>query len=358
MVRWPLVGLTWIALLSGSAQPARHDGEIVANDNRTPAGVHRGGSLAVRLVAARGIWYPEEREGPAHEVYAFGEEGRGLSNPGPLLRVTVGTEIEATIHNRIPGATLHLHGLHNRPGKPTVLIVPAGKTRSIRFRAGAPGTYFYWATTRGAGQLRDRFGMESQLTGAFIVDPPGPRPPDHVFVIGIEDDSAAIPALRHIRAAVVNGRSWPHSETATVAAGDTVRMRWINASDRLHPMHLHGFYFTVDSHGDIAEDTLYDAARKRLAVTELLRQGQTFSLTWVPERPGNWLMHCHMAEHMSPHLRGAPPVEHGSGDMPNHALKVMAGLVTGWRVLPSAHSSPASRPDPPRPLRKMRLLVQ
>ena len=358
MVRWPLVGLTWIALLSGSAQPAPHDDEIVANDNRTPAGVHRGGSLAVRLVAARGIWYPEEREGPAHEVYAFGEEGRGLSNPGPLLRVTVGTEIEATIHNRIPGATLHLHGLHNRPGKPTVLIVPAGKTRSIRFRAGAPGTYFYWATTRGAGQLRDRFGMESQLTGAFIVDPPGPRPPDHVFVIGIEDDSAAIPALRHIRAAVVNGRSWPHSETATVAAGDTVRMRWINASDRLHPMHLHGFYFTVDSHGDIAEDTLYDAARKRLAVTELLRQGQTFSLTWVPERPGNWLMHCHMAEHMSPHLRGAPPVEHGSGDMPNHALKVMAGLVTGWRVLPSAHSSPASRPDPPRPLRRMRLLVQ
>ena len=113
-VKVPQLGITWIALLSGSAQPAPHDDEIVPNDNRTPAGVQHGGSLSVRLVAARGMWYPEEREGPAHEVYAFGEEGRGLSNPGPLLRVTVGTEIEATIHNRIPGATLHLHG---RPGE-------------------------------------------------------------------------------------------------------------------------------------------------------------------------------------------------------------------------------------------------
>jgi FtsP/CotA-like multicopper oxidase with cupredoxin domain len=328
--------------------------EIKSNDNTAAAGRLEGGLLTLKLTAAPGVWFPEKKEGPGHQVYAFGEEGR-LSTPGPMLRVPTGTEIKVTVANRIPGKPLHVHGLHDRPSSPTVLAVPSGQTRTVRFTVTEPGTYFYWGSTRGAARIQDRFGPESQLLGALIVDPPGDVPRDHVYLIGIEDDSGATPADRHTRSAVINGRSWPHSQISTVTSGDTVRMRWINTSDRVHPMHLHGFYFTVNGRGDIARDTSYDDTSKRLAVTELMLQGQTMSVSWVPERPGNWLMHCHMAAHMSPDLR-ARQVAMGGKSKHNHTMDVMAGLVIGWRVLPGPKSAAPGAEAGPR--RNFRLLVQ
>ena len=330
--------------------------EIESNDNSTPAGRLEAGLLTVSLTAAPGLWYPEEKEGPGHKVYAFGEEGGGLSTPGPMIRVPTGTEIEVTVRNRILGKPLHVHGLHDRPGPPTVLVVPSGKTRTVRFRVTSPGTYFYWGSTRGVARIQDRFGPESQLMGALIVDPQGDVPRDHVYMIGIEDDSADVPADRHTRSAVINGRSWPHSQISTVTVGDTVRMRWINTSDRTHPIHLHGFYFTVNARGDIAQDTSYDDASKRLAVTELMLQGRTMSVSWVPERAGNWLMHCHMAAHMSPDLRARHVAMAGTSKH-NHTMDVMAGLVIGWRVLPGAKGAAPVVKAPP-PGRSLRLLVQ
>ena len=329
--------------------------EIKSNDNSVAAGRLEGGLLTVNLTAAPGLWFPEEKEGSEHQVYAFGEEGRDLSTPGPMLRVPTGTEIKVTVANRISGKPLQVHGLHDRPGASTVLVVPSGETRTVEFRVTSPGTYFYWGSVRGAARIQDRFGAESQLMGALIVDPPGDVPRDHVYMIGIEDDSGAVPADRHTRSAVINGRSWPHSQISTVTVGDTVRMRWINTSDRTHPIHLHGFYFTVNGRGDIARDTSYDDAGKRLAVTELMLQGQTMTVTWVPERPGNWLMHCHMAAHMSPDLR-ARHVAMGGKPKHNHTMETMAGLVIGWRVLPSPKSAAPAAEAGPR--RNLRLLVQ
>ena len=329
--------------------------EIKSNDNSVAAGRLEGGLLTVNLTAAPGLWFPEEKEGSEHQVYAFGEEGRDLSTPGPMLRVPTGTEIKVTVANRISGKPLQVHGLHDRPGASTVLVVPSGETRTVEFRVTSPGTYFYWGSVRGAARIQDRFGAESQLMGALIVDPPGDVPRDHVYMIGIEDDSGAVPADRRTRSAVINGRSWPHSQISTVTVGDTVRMRWINTSDRTHPIHLHGFYFTVNGRGDIARDTSYDDAGKRLAVTELMLQGQTMTVTWVPERPGNWLMHCHMAAHMSPDLR-ARHVAMGGKPKHNHTMETMAGLVIGWRVLPSPKSAAPAAEAGPR--RNLRLLVQ
>ena len=349
-------GVLGIALLTLVSRPGSE--EIRSNDNRSPAGQLREQVLTVNLTAGAGVWFPEDTAGEGHQVYAFGETGRGLSNPGPLLRVPAGTEIRATIRNQIPGLPLLVHGLFDRPGTPEVVTVPTGETRSVRFRVTAPGTYYYWGSTQGVARLRDRFGPESQLTGALIVDPPGVRPRDHVFIIGVEDEPGATPADRHTRAAVINGRSWPHTQIATVTEGDTVLMRWINASDRQHPMHLHGFYFTVDRHGDMAQDTSYDTSQKRLAVTELMPQGQTMSLSWIADRPGNWLMHCHMAAHMSPDLRAHPASITTGMTGHNHTMEVMAGLVVGWRVLPKTQASHASASPSVGRYRELRLLVQ
>ena len=329
--------------------------DVRTNDNRTAGGSLRGDVLRIDLMAARGQWYPERDEGPAHEVYVFGEQGKPLQNPGPMIRVPIGTEVRATIRNSIEGAPLTVHGLHDRPGRPRPLTIASGTVDSVRFRLSRPGTYHYWGTTRGASTLRDRWGMESQLLGAIIVDSAPPDTSERILVIGVEDDSGSTPGLRHLRAAVINGLSWPHSPPSDVRQGDTVRTRWLNLSDRVHPIHLHGFYFTVDRRGDIALDSAYDSASKRIAVTELLGQGQTMAVHWVAERPGNWLMHCHMTEHMSHELRSRPAAMDDAGH--NHSMHAMSGLVVGWRVAPRAGADPAASPAGLAPHR-VRLLVQ
>ncbi len=284
---------------SVSPQPESNFPEILANQNRSFAGELREGVLTVELEARTGLWYPEEREGPGLEVQAFAEPGRSLQIPGPLIRAPEGTEIHISVRNSIPGATLVVHGLCTRPANSDeTLGIPPSATREVHFKVGTPGTYYYWATTTGTPFLK-RVGVDSQLTGALIVDPPGVKlPDDRVFVIGLwadDGDPKANPP-RPVRAAfVINGRSWPHTERLTYTAGDTVHWRWINASIANHPMHLHGYFYLVESKGDAGRDTIYADPERRLENTELMLPGSTMSLTWFPTRPGNWLFHCRTA---------------------------------------------------------------
>src|SRR5215469_15387330 len=68
---------------------------ILANQNHVPAGTLRDGILTIHLEIAKGVWHPEAENGVALSVYAFGESGKSLQNPGPLIRVPQGTEIQA-----------------------------------------------------------------------------------------------------------------------------------------------------------------------------------------------------------------------------------------------------------------------
>ena len=43
----------------------------------------------------------------------------------------------------------------------------------MTFSAGAPGAYYYWATAGGDTLEGRPYKEDSQLYGAFIVDPPG-----------------------------------------------------------------------------------------------------------------------------------------------------------------------------------------
>jgi FtsP/CotA-like multicopper oxidase with cupredoxin domain len=341
------------------AQAGPHP-EIVVHDNRAPAGTLENGVLTVELEAGTGIWHPEKDHGPGHVVHAFAEDGGAFTIPGPLLRVTEGTELRIRISNRIADQPLVVHGLHTRPGAAgDTLHVPPGGEREVRFQAGAPGTYFYWATTTGAATTGLVVGGESQLNGAFIVDPPGrPRVEDRIFVIGLwlDPDELAVKGrfgeIINNRAVVVNGLSWPHTERLSHTAGDSIRWRWINTTDRPHPMHLHGSHFRVDSRGDAVRDTIYTGDGRRLAVTESVPIGGTFTMLWVPARPGNWLFHCHTLGHIAPELRLASKVD--GRHVGNHALEAMAGLVLGIEILPGPFAEPA---DPPPPARRIRLVA-
>jgi len=335
-----------------SAPPTAAEPEgILANANRTPAGRLAGGVLTVHLVARRGRWFPEESEGAGLDVEAFAEEGGALRNPGPLIRVGEGTVIRASVRNAIPAETLIVHGLHTRPGSgdDTIQVAP-GASRAVRFPAGQPGTYLYWGTTTGARTIRGRHGRDSQLSGAFVVDRRGARPADRVFVMSVFEDTLEVAGRRDSYEVVAfNGRSYPHTETLAYTIGDSVRWRVVNASDREHPMHLHGFFFRVDARGDGERDTAYGPDQRRLAVTESMDAGTTMRLAWSPDRPGNWIFHCHIAYHIGPflHLPRTPADTMPEGHM--------AGLVLALHVRPG----PLTRPtDPPADTQRIRLVAQ
>jgi FtsP/CotA-like multicopper oxidase with cupredoxin domain len=82
----------------------------------------------------------------------------------------------------------------------------------------------------------------------------------------------------HFQVFAVNGLSWPRTESFSFSLGDTVTWRVINASGHGHPMHLHGFHYTVESRGYELEDTLFAPTSRRLAVTEFLRTTATLRL--------------------------------------------------------------------------------
>jgi FtsP/CotA-like multicopper oxidase with cupredoxin domain len=75
--------------------------EIVANQNRTPAGKLENGVLNVQLELREGAWRPEADDGPQLFVQAFGEAGRAAQIPGPMLRMTEGTRVHVTVANKL-----------------------------------------------------------------------------------------------------------------------------------------------------------------------------------------------------------------------------------------------------------------
>lgn len=333
-----------------SSQRTAAPERIVANTNRVAAGRLERGVLTVRLEARRGIFRPQADDGPGVPVQAFGEAGRPLQIPGPLVRVVEGTVVHAIVRNTLTDSTLVVHGLHTRSGtSDDTLQIGPGSTREVRFVAGAPGTYFYWGSTTGRTVQDDRW-VDSGLSGAFIVDEAGvrARPADRVFVIGLwlkpADSLTGEPEREFM---VINGKSWPHTERLDLSQGDTVRWRWVNASSSSHPMHLHGFYYQVLSRGTSAADTVYPRGGGRRVVTETMPPGGTMAVRWAPERPGNWVFHCHFAFHVSSELY----MSSGGG---GHN---MSGLVLGMRVRPRWGAVPTGAAGGAAPV-PLRLLVR
>jgi FtsP/CotA-like multicopper oxidase with cupredoxin domain len=327
--------------------------QVVPNDNRVAAGELKNNILELHLELREVGWCPEEEGGGHRDVYVFAEAGHTAQNPGPLIRVPQGTEIHASIRNTLPLAA-KVHGLHQHPGDANeALNIAAGETREVRFTAGGPGTYMYWATTANH-TLEDRDLGETLLDGAFIVDPAGAKADDRIFVLGIWT-KGKIPFGEEIT--VINGKSWPHGEHLTYTAGDTVHWRVINPTASQHAMHLHGFYFAVDAVGDGEKYERYSKEQRRTEVTELIDIGHAFELTWTPDRTGNWLFHCHMVSHMSPSESLHPPTAKAvSYPAAEHDHNIsMAGLVVGITVLPSANFKPAVLST--SPARKLQLII-
>jgi FtsP/CotA-like multicopper oxidase with cupredoxin domain len=338
------LGIAFLILfcLAALAQAAENSSlpRVVANDNRTPAGQLKNGVLDLRLALTAGVWYPEEEGGSHRDVYIFSEEGHAPQCSGPLIRVPQGTQIQISIRNTLPVAA-KIYGLHRHPGDPkdAVALAP-GETRQLQFLAGEPGTYFYWATTSDKTlELRD--DKETLLSGAFLIDPPGAKLDDRIFVLGMWTKGMNTDAEDAFL--FINGKSWPYTERLTYKRGEISHWHVINPTESDHAMHLHGFYFTVDGAGDGEHYARYSEEQRRSAVTEHIDVGHTFEMSWTPDREGNWLFHCHMLLHMTSTDVSHPKEAQSAAHKAAHEHSAgMGGLVMGITVLPGATRAPNS----------------
>jgi FtsP/CotA-like multicopper oxidase with cupredoxin domain len=265
---------------SVNAQPAAD--EILADDNRTPAGKLQDGVLTLSLEIRTGVWHAEAEDGPPLYVQAFGETGKPAQIPAPLVRVPVGTTVHVTITNTL-NTPATVFGFVTRPASSDPGVgIARNQTREITFAAGAPGTYLYWARTvtppgkdRFAGDqpFALPFKADAELNGAFIVDAAGPAPSDRIFVI---DALQADQDILHHRFNVltINGKNYPYTEPLQYSMGETIRWRVINASHIDHPMHLHGTFYRVLSLGDVDQDTQYEPGEQQTVVTQDLPGGE------------------------------------------------------------------------------------
>ena len=362
-----VIGLEPRQVLTRPASPVRDCRQLppstfpaaAVNRNERSAGVSTDRGLLLHLVATRGAWRPEGDEGCAIDVDMFAEEDGPPLVPGPLIRVRVGTPITATIRNALPD-TLWLSGLQDHvSGHVDSIAVPPAATRDLRFVPTVPGTYFYRGH-HGPGNFILQTTQSGQLIGAFVVDPAGAMPVrDRVFVITSWIDTTDIrpDRPRAFFTLSINGRSWPHSERVAYDVGDSVHWRVINNSPVFHTMHLHGFYFRVDSRGWAGGDTTYTGDARRMVVTELMQPGTSMAVSWRPDRAGNWLFHCHEALHTSPdvrldHMRLA--TRSAPTDAADHMSAGMAGLILGVQVRASPNEA-SQRPFVPE--RSLRLFA-
>jgi FtsP/CotA-like multicopper oxidase with cupredoxin domain len=323
---------------------------VVFNDNVAGAGTLRRGELELTLEVRDALWHLLGDDEAPLQVLAFAEPGRAPTIPSPMIRVPAGTWVQATVHNPTD-APLVVHGLSSRlQTELDSLVVPAGGSAETRFLADVAGTYYYWATNTGTqlsgAPMERRVFQDSQLGGALIVDPAGGSPPDRVLFIGMlvdgRDEEGNPDGVWDYP--VINGRPWPHTERMTYALGDTIRWRLVNGSYDVHPMHLHGFHYEVEARGDLARDTVFWPAERRVAVTERMLPGQTMTMAWVPNRPGGWLFHCHLSFHVQPNprigeARGTREergrdirLGHPDHDPHNHVESGMGGLMMAVQV--------------------------
>ena len=318
------------------------------NDNTVAAGTLKDGVLTVSLDARRAMWHPDGDSLPGLLIPVFAEEGKPALVPGPLIRVPAGTEVRLSVRNSLDGDTLtfFMPSLTKGVAGGDSVMIPPGEARDLRLRADAPGNYIYRA--RMNDWLSRGLFLGGLMTGAVVVDEPGVvQPKDRVLVLLTWADSVVgnVPAGRVVFA--INGRGWPHTERLHATVGDTVRWRVFNAALEVHPMHLHGFYYRVDDLSGplVQRDGQGHAGRK--VVTERMSPLSAMSMTWVPERAGNWLFHCHFQIHVVPHApldagaarttgaqraaarRAVRAAYAASGHAENHSLTGMGGLVMG-----------------------------
>ncbi len=89
----------------------------------------------------------------------------------------------------------------------------------------------------------------------------------------------------------INGHAFPDHAHVPLARARWSRLRFVNQSARLHPIHLHGMFFRLLARNGAAVDEPF------FRDTVLVHGQEIVDIGVVPLDEGEWMMHCHILEH-------------------------------------------------------------
>ena len=215
-------------------------------------------------------------------VMALGYNGQW---PGPTIRVTQGDKVRVIFTNNLKETTgVHFHGVEFddffQDGVPFVTQLPIipGESYTYEFTAVNAGSLMYHSHHNATDQVG------RGLLGAFIVDPkPEPIAYDREY-IWISNDS--------LGGFTINGHGFPAVVPVLAAAGETVRVRFMNEGIMMHPFHLHGMPMRV-----IARDGWPLGGAEFSCDTLGVNPGERWDVLINAKTPGVWAFHCHILPH-------------------------------------------------------------
>jgi FtsP/CotA-like multicopper oxidase with cupredoxin domain len=122
-----------------------------------------------------------------------------------------------------------------------------------------------------AGRLLDVFDLRA-------VEASDSRTPDRTIDLTLSG------GMMMSTAWTIDGQAYPDADPIEIHEGERIRIRMVNHSMMLHPMHLHGHFFRT---GDVVKDTVIVPPHMGRA-----------SLDFTADNPGDWFFHCHNIYHM------------------------------------------------------------
>jgi manganese oxidase len=212
--------------------------------------------------------------------------------PGPLLRVQEGDKVRVNYTNKLPEpSVVHFHGPripNAMDGVPDVTqpVVKPGETFPYEFTANPAGTYMYHSHHNSV--VQEPAGQH----GLIIIDP---KPGSAEAIRDAKFDRDVVQVLNEFNGYfTINGKAFPATEPIEVKQGERVRIRLVNLGQALHPMHLHGYHFTV-----IGTDGRPVQGPPLEKDTVTLGPGERVDLEFLADHPGTWVFHCHILSHVA-----------------------------------------------------------
>ena len=236
---------------------------------------------------------------PGMTVNCWGYNG---STPGPTIEAVEGDRVRILVTNRLPEhTTIHWHGIFlpngmDGVGGLTQPHIEPGETYVYEFTLRQHGSFMYHP--HADEMLQAAVGM----MGMFIIHPKVPTEPrvdrDFCFMLHAWDIEPgtyiAKPAtMTEFNMWTFNSRVFPGIDPLVVRQGDRVRIRIANMSMHDHPIHIHGFSYTVTGTegGQVPKAAQIPEATVNVAV------GAIRAMEFVADEPGDWPLHCHKSHH-------------------------------------------------------------
>ncbi len=275
----------------------------------------------------------EHEFAPGLKARCWGFNGRVH---GPTIEAVEGDRVRIYVTNKLPaGTSVHWHGLLLPNGMDGVAgltqpVIRPGETFRYEFTLRQHGTHMYHS------HHDEMVQMGLGAVGPFIIHPrhpPGPRP-DRDFVFMLHEWRIDVGTSRpnpnemtDFNLFTFNAKAFPATEPMVVKLGDRVRIRFINLGAMSHhPIHLHGYQFRVTETdgGQIPES----AQQRETSV--LVAVGQSRTIDFVADAPGDWAVHCHMTHHVMNQMGDKFPNMIGveAGDLDTRMQRLLPGYMT------------------------------